>query len=226
MDFPADYYPKKSFTSCVRRRKWIRYRKYVATDSWSAVPGIGKDHAEEPFIDLAIGGQELPNGDPDEAFVWAVTVLGKVYVRQRVTTTSPEGSGWLHIPTPDRCEVSQISVGPTGLVWAVTWHGKALVRLGVNRLDPTGQSWSVLDPPGLSPLSTVAVGNHVVWAVTRDKSVWFRNGIHGGGSGESEALARGVKWVGMVNFSSILPVQKVLKSPKMFQKVLKSLKKS
>ena len=57
-----------------------------------------------------------------------------------------------------------------------------------------------LDPPGSSPLSTVAVGNHVVWAVTRDKCVWFRNGIHGGGSGESEALARGVKWVGMVCF--------------------------
>ena len=177
----------------------MRYRKYIATDSWSAVPGIGKGE-EEPFIDLAIGGQELPNGDPDESFVWAVTVLGRVYVRQRVTTTSPEGSGWLPIPTPDRCEVSQISVGPMGLVWAVTWHGKALVRLGINRLEPTGQSWSVLDPPGSSPLSTVAVGNHVVWAVTRDKCVWFRNGIHGGGSGESEALARGVKWVGMVCF--------------------------
>ena len=49
---------------------------------------------------MAIGGQELPNGDPDETFVWAVTVLGRVYVRQRVTTNSPEGTGWLHIPTP------------------------------------------------------------------------------------------------------------------------------
>ena len=68
--------------------------------------------------------------------------------------------GWLHIPTPDKSEVSQISVGPTGLVWAVTWHGKALVRLGVTRIDPCGISWSVLDPPGPSaPLNMVAVGN-------------------------------------------------------------------
>ena len=103
----------------------------------------------------------------------------------------------------DKCEVSQISIGPTGLVWAVTWHGRALVRLGITRLDPTGNSWSVLDPPGPnSPLSTVAVGNHVVWAISRDKTVWFRNGIHGAGSGESEALARGTKWVGMVSLKS------------------------
>ena len=44
----------------------------------------------------------------------------------------------------------------------------------------------------------ISVGNHAVWAISRDKTVWFRNGIHGQGSGESEALARGVKWVGMV----------------------------
>jgi tectonin beta-propeller repeat-containing protein 1 len=98
-------------------------------------------------------------------------------------------------------------VGPTGLVWAVTWHGKALVRLGITRIDPCGQSWSILDPPGpSSPLSMVAVGMNVVWAITRDKSVWFRNGIHGGGSGDSEALARGVKWVGMVGEMSMLSV--------------------
>ena len=91
--------------------------------------------------------KSFSGGDPDESLVWAVSVLGKVYVRQRVTTQCPEGKGWLHIPTPDKSEVSQISVGPTGLVWAVTWHGKALVRLGVTRIDPFGTTWSVLDPP-------------------------------------------------------------------------------
>lgn len=205
VDFPAEYSSSKKFTSCVRRRKWIRYRKYIALDTWSAVPGIGEAESEEPFIDLSVGGHELPNGDPDESFVWAVSVLGKVYIRQRVTSISPEGSGWLHIPTPDKCEVSQISIGPTGLVWAVTWHGKALVRHGITRLDPCGTSWSVLEPPGPS-LNMIAVGNHCVWAIGRDKSVWFRNGIHGAGSGESEALARGTKWVGMVGSLSMISV--------------------
>ena len=46
VDFPAEYCAKKTFTSCVRRRKWIRYRRYVAIDSWSAVPTIHKDASE------------------------------------------------------------------------------------------------------------------------------------------------------------------------------------
>ena len=49
-------------------------------------------------------------------------------------------------------------------------------------------------------------GNHAVWAISRDRRVWFRNGIHGGGSGDSEALARGVKWVGMVGEMSMISI--------------------
>ena len=56
VDFPAEYYDKKGFTSCVRRRKWIRYRKYVAINSWSAVPG---------FLQLQLGGYlSPPKGGP------------------------------------------------------------------------------------------------------------------------------------------------------------------
>jgi Propeller len=44
----------------------------------------------------------------------------------------------------------------------------------------------------------VSVGENVVWAISRDRKVWFRNGIHGGGAGESEALAKGTKWIEMV----------------------------
>ena len=55
-------------------------------------------------------------------------------------------------------------------------------------------------------LNMVAVGDHAVWAISRDRRVWFRNGIHGGGSGDSEALARGVKWVGMVGELSMISI--------------------
>lgn len=48
VDFPAEYHPKKGFTSCVRRRKWVRYRRYIANDSWSAVPPIHGDPCEVP----------------------------------------------------------------------------------------------------------------------------------------------------------------------------------
>ena len=62
VDFPAEYYPKKGFTSCVRRRKWIRHRRYVANNSWSAVSGVTNDtdDDQEPFIDVSVGGQDLP----------------------------------------------------------------------------------------------------------------------------------------------------------------------
>ena len=202
MDFPADYHASKGFTSCVRRRKWIRYRRYVATDSWSAVQAVHKDEAEEPFIDIAAGGNEIPNGDPSETVVWAVTVMGRVMVRQGVTASCPEGTGWLHINTPNGCEISQISSSASGLVWAVTWNGKALVRTGVCRLDPTGTGWCEVDAPGgprnSGGLSHLCVGESSVWALSRDRRVWFRNGIRSSAAGDSESMAKGTKWVEMV----------------------------
>ena len=63
VDFPADYHESKGFTSCVRRRKWIRNRKYVAINSWSAVPSLGSDVTEEPFMDISVGGYEISGGD-------------------------------------------------------------------------------------------------------------------------------------------------------------------
>eukprot|EP00095_Tigriopus_kingsejongensis_P005868 maker-scaffold38_size502422-snap-gene-2.18 protein:Tk05868 transcript:maker-scaffold38_size502422-snap-gene-2.18-mRNA-1 annotation:"tectonin beta-propeller repeat-containing protein" len=199
MDFPSDFSPKKSFTSCVRRRKWVRFRRYVANNSWAAVPPIHANVVEEPFIDIAVGGHEIPNGDPDEVVVWVVTVLGRVLVRQGVRGNCPEGNGWLPIPTPNKCEVSQISVSPSGLVWAVTWNGQALVRLGVSRINPTGTSWADVDSPGpTSQLSHVSVGECAVWALSRDRQVWLRNGVRAASSRDSETLAKGSKWIGMV----------------------------
>lgn len=58
--------------------------------------------------------------------------------RKGVTETSPEGDSWIHVGTSEKCEVSQISVGPTGLVWAVTWAGYALVRTHVTRENSMG----------------------------------------------------------------------------------------
>uniref|UniRef100_A0A0K2T4H6 Tectonin betapropeller repeatcontaining proteinlike [Megachile rotundata] n=1 Tax=Lepeophtheirus salmonis TaxID=72036 RepID=A0A0K2T4H6_LEPSM len=198
VDFPSEYHPSKGFTSCVRRRKWCRYRKYVALQTWAPIPSIHEDISQEPLIDVCVGGAELPNGDPDEVFVWSVTILGRVMVRQGVTSLSPEGCGWLHIPTPNECEVSAISIGPCGLVWAITWQGKALVRLGVSRINPTGIRWTQLDSPSASPLVQVSVGANAVWALTRDHCVWFRNGIRSSRTVDNDTLAIGSKWIQMV----------------------------
>lgn len=37
IDFPATYTRDKKWNSCVRRRRWIRYRRYRSRDAWAKV---------------------------------------------------------------------------------------------------------------------------------------------------------------------------------------------
>ena len=78
VDFPMKYYPKKSWNTCVRRRKWIRYRRYSALNSWCAVAPLHKDPTQEPFIDVAIGGTAVPDASAGSLIVWAITAHGRV----------------------------------------------------------------------------------------------------------------------------------------------------
>lgn len=130
LDFPAKYHPKKQWNSCVRRRKWIRYRRYHGMNSWAAVVPLHKDITKEPFNDIAVGGTSIPNAPPGLMCVWAITAHGRVMTRMGVSTTCPEGVRWTNVSTPGGCEVSQISVGPTALVWACLFDGRAIVRTG------------------------------------------------------------------------------------------------
>lgn len=111
IDFPAKFYPKKSWNSCVRRRKWVRYRRYSALNSWCAIAPLHKDPTQEPFIDVAIGGSAVPDADVGLMNVWAITAHGRIMYRTGVSTRSPEGQRWSVINTPSGCEISQISVG-------------------------------------------------------------------------------------------------------------------
>nr|CAD7586073.1 unnamed protein product [Timema genevievae] len=204
IDFPATFHPKKQWKSCVRRRKWIRYRRYSALNSWCAIAPLHKDPTREPFIDVAAGGQNVPGGDPGHLLVWAITAHGRVMFRTGVSTTAPEGLRWSSITVPPGCEVTQISVGPTGLVWAVLWNGRALVRTGVTRENPTGDFWLEIAAPEELKLLQVSVGTNAIWAVTRDHRVWFRKGVRGESAGMNDELAKGSGWVEMVgNMASV-----------------------
>ncbi|KAJ9585855.1 hypothetical protein L9F63_020497, partial [Diploptera punctata] len=206
VDFPATFYPKKQWKSCVRRRKWIRYRRYSAMNSWCAIAPLHKDPTQEPFIGVAVGGQNIPGGNPGNLMVWAITAHGRVMFRTGVSTTAPEGLRWTSITVPPGCEVNQISVGPTGLVWAVLWNGRALVRTKVTRDSPTGEFWLEVPPPEDLKLAHVSVGTNAVWAVTRDHRVWFRKGVRGESAGHSEELAKGSGWVEMVGNMALVSV--------------------
>lgn len=43
VDFPATFHPKKQWKSCVRRRLWVRTRKYIAMNTWITISPLHKD---------------------------------------------------------------------------------------------------------------------------------------------------------------------------------------
>ncbi|XP_068143293.1 tectonin beta-propeller repeat-containing protein [Drosophila tropicalis] len=205
LDFPASYSAKKSWNSYVRRRKWIRFRRYAALNSWCAVAPLHKDPTQEPFIDVAIGGVNVPNAPAGTLCVWAITAHGRAMFRTGVTATSPEGLRWTAIPTPTGSELAQISVGATGLVWAVLYNGRVIVRTGVSRDNLSGEAWLDVKTPG-PRIVHVSVGTDAVWCVTNDHHAWFRRGIKGEAAGISEDSAIGKGWVEMVGNISMISV--------------------
>lgn len=207
LDFPATYQTKNAWNCYVRRRKWVRFRRYSALNNWCAVAPLHKDPTQEPFIDVAIGGMNIPNAPPGTMLVWAVTAHGRAMFRSGVSTTSPEGLRWTAISTPIGCEIAQISVGPFGLVWGVLYNGRAIVRSGVRRECLSGESWLEVKPPGSGiKIMQVSVGTDAVWCVTNDNHVWFRRGVKGAAAGISEDAAIGSGWVEMVGSISMVAV--------------------
>uniref|UniRef100_A0A8C4ZZN1 Tectonin beta-propeller repeat-containing protein 1 n=1 Tax=Gadus morhua TaxID=8049 RepID=A0A8C4ZZN1_GADMO len=180
MDFPATYTKDKKWNSCVRRRRWLRYRRYKARDSWAKVGGQG---------DISCGGWEISEEPRGRLSLWAVSLQGKVWYREGIQHHNPEGSSWTEVPVPG--EVVQISCGPGELVWAVLWEGQLVVREGIGRDCPSGTAWTVVDSPSTVGATGVAVGVNVVWAVTKDNKVWFRRGVN-------SHNPCGTGWIGMV----------------------------
>lgn len=207
LDFPATYHAEKQWKSYVRRRKWIRYRRYTAMNSWCAVSPLHKDATEEPFIDVSVGGTNIPGAVDGILSVWAITTNGRVVFRSGVSMTSPEGLRWTIVKVPTGCEVAQISVGCTGLVWCSLYNGRALVRTGVTRDNLMGDNWiEVKAPEPGSKIICTSVGKNSVYCVTNDNHVWWRKGVKGEQSGQSEDAAIGTNWVEMVGNISFISV--------------------
>lgn len=47
------------------------------------IPGVDEDPVREPFIDVCIGGTEIPGGESCNFAVWAVTILGRVSTTEK-----------------------------------------------------------------------------------------------------------------------------------------------
>uniref|UniRef100_A0A0P6H8Z5 Tectonin beta-propeller repeat-containing protein n=1 Tax=Daphnia magna TaxID=35525 RepID=A0A0P6H8Z5_9CRUS len=192
VDFPRAYSNTKAWNSCVRRRKWVRNRRYNGLRTWVSLPPVVLNDMMEPFIDIATGGAEIPGAVSGFVAVWAVTINGLLLYREGVNLlTCPDGTNWKQIETPQGCEPCQVSVGPQGVVWILAWTGQLLTRNGVTWNCETGITWYEVPPPfkGLS-FSHISVGLNSTWAVSRENEVWLRKGL------DSSIL--GSSWTAMV----------------------------
>ncbi|XP_053813064.1 tectonin beta-propeller repeat-containing protein 1 isoform X1 [Vidua chalybeata] len=178
IDFPSTYTKDKRWNSCVRRRRWIRYRRYKSRDVWAKIVSHDEpDQLPDPFNDISVGGWEITDEPLGRLSVWAVSLQGRVWYRENVCHHNPEGSTWSLVTTPG--EVVQISCGPYDLLWATLWEGQAIVREGIDRNNPQGISWSIVESPSSeNGIMHVSVGVDVVWCVTKDRKVWFRRGVN------------------------------------------------
>ncbi|XP_077979887.1 tectonin beta-propeller repeat-containing protein 1-like [Glandiceps talaboti] len=206
VNFQTHYHTEKKWNSCVRRRKWIRYKRYNALDTWAKIPSPFIDALHEPFIDIAVGGTDLRGQTEGHLTVWTVSVLGRVFVREGINANCPEGTQWQEVTIDPDKEVVQISVGPQGSVWGVLLDGMAVVRCGVSRDHPLGMYWMYVCPPEDRQLMSVSVGSKAVWAVTREGKVWFRKGINFFQAPTDNFAALGVSWIEMVGSMSLVSV--------------------
>ncbi|XP_062874812.1 tectonin beta-propeller repeat-containing protein 1 [Trichomycterus rosablanca] len=190
VDFPTTFTKEKKWNSCVRRRRWLRYRRYKALGLWAKVPLDKGQPPPDPFGDISCGGWEMSDRPDKPISLWAVSQQGKVWFRSGIQLQNPEGTAWEHIPGPFPTEVAQVSAGPGDLLWAVLWDGQLLVRTGISKQCPKGVSWVMVEPPNKTRAIHVAVGVCVVWAVTRDNKVWFRRGVN-------SHNATGLDWIGI-----------------------------
>ncbi|KAJ3600361.1 hypothetical protein NHX12_031346 [Muraenolepis orangiensis] len=167
----------KKWNSCVRRRRWIRYRRYTAQGSWAKIPLDQPQKAPLPLCDISCGGWEMSDQSGRYPYLWGVSQQGQVWFREGIQPRVPEGVSWEEVEVPK--EVAQVSAGPGDLLWALLWDGNLMVRRGLSLDSPTGSSWVDVETPGKEVEALhVAVGVGVVWVVTKDFKVWFRRGVN------------------------------------------------
>ncbi|XP_061160008.1 tectonin beta-propeller repeat-containing protein 1 isoform X1 [Syngnathus typhle] len=198
VDFPANFSPDKKWNSCVRRRRWIRYRRYTAQGTWAKIPSAHPGKPPLPLCDISCGGWEMSDESGRYPQLWAVSQQGQVWFRDGIHPRVPEGTDWEEVEVPK--EVSQLSLGPRDLLWTALWDGNLLVRAGLSLDSPTGTSWLEVESPQKEVETLhVSVGVSVVWVITKDYKVWFRRGVNSHnpcGSG----------WIGIVGEMMMLDV--------------------
>lgn len=197
LDFPNKYCANYFFPAAVRRRKWYRYRRYVGVRSWIKLNSYHDISGTEDLIqNVSAGGHNYFDGHKCESIsLWAVTVSGKVLYRSDVSLIHPEGTDWINVPVPGE-QIKSVSCGANKLLWALNYDGEVLIRSGITLDNPIGIEWLKvpLPKPGLQ-MNRISLGTNVVWALSSDRQLWFREGIPVGKVKSNDKCLVGSKWI-------------------------------
>ncbi|KAI4807686.1 hypothetical protein KUCAC02_027477, partial [Chaenocephalus aceratus] len=118
IDFPAYYTKDKKWNSCVRRRRWLRYRRFRSMDTWAKIPPQ-QTTLPDPFSDISCGGWEINEEPRGRLSLWAVSLQGKVWFREGIYHLNPEGSVWEEVVSPRGGDPDQLWPRGSGVGGAV-----------------------------------------------------------------------------------------------------------
>ena len=99
-DFGKPFGCQRFINSFVRRRRWVRWRRFTAENRWLLVASPHNDPLEDPLQDVAVGGELIPHRPDGALCVWAVTVGGQLLARLGVERLCLEGTCWQSVPAP------------------------------------------------------------------------------------------------------------------------------
>uniref|UniRef100_A0A0M3IZV0 Peroxin/Ferlin domain-containing protein n=1 Tax=Anisakis simplex TaxID=6269 RepID=A0A0M3IZV0_ANISI len=186
------YRNAQSAMTFVRRRRWLRARRYTALCRWVQM-AITKQ--SEVFLDICAGGFDIENNRSstnngnntssssasDLYSFFALSLDGDLYWREGIQKNCPEGSGWVQIePIPNTSEedtyheIAAISCSAScGLLIAITWNGLVFCRVGITSKCPYGKGWRSFASPCNLPVISVAMGRRALWMVTSSGRLWM-----------------------------------------------------
>jgi tectonin beta-propeller repeat-containing protein 1 len=164
LDFPMTYHAKKQFSDLVRRRRW--YRKCRLNTK-----GPFQELGQSKVVDISL--QSFKNSEL--VCAWAISSAGDALFRRNVTTASPCGSNWEHIP----CDVKlcSISCSHDNKVWCVSKNGSMFFRTRVTFDNPIGEAWKRIDSPSNMQFKLVSAGEKGVWALDTQSRLMVRRDI-------------------------------------------------
>uniref|UniRef100_A0A8C5X475 Tectonin beta-propeller repeat-containing protein 1 n=1 Tax=Malurus cyaneus samueli TaxID=2593467 RepID=A0A8C5X475_9PASS len=191
IDFPSTYTKDKKWNSCVRRRRWIRYRRYKSRDIWAKIVSHDEpDQLPDPFNDISIGGWEITDEPLGRLSVWAVSLQGRVWFRRGVNSHNPCGTSWIEMVG----EMMMVTVGLNNQVRAagrvqallpvlravsldkgtqgLNWEGKGL-NSALKVTVSTSPVWQTGSATEFCSASTISV-----WGIgCDDRAIYFRQGV-------------------------------------------------